>query len=340
MQNLFIYASGNSTATVNVCTGADHNFYVDDAAASPAYSYIGNPATGVYSELSGFVSQAVTGSGSSTYAYVYSTSSASFSGSPTGSTFTAGGHTSTLNNFPQVYLVGAADQTDSVTLHSAGGEFVGTPQFSYISGTSAGSSFLIGALYAASVTAVAAGSADTAIFYSYAGDTFNGAPSNSSLTGTTTNASSANYTFNTEASNYLSVAVFESGSGSDQANLTSPGSGTFVGTATVSTLNVGSSSITVDTYFSNSSTPITAVPSRVTVTGASNGTDTASIYDAAGTNALTASGSNATLTNSIDTISVNKFATVNAYDENGSGDTVHKAAIDFTLATIGNWTSN
>jgi hypothetical protein len=338
VQNLYIYASGNSTATVNVGTGADANFYVDDAAASPAYSYIGNPATGVYSELSGFVSQAVTGSGSSTYAYVYSTTSASFSGSPTGSTFTSGGHTSTFSNFPQAYVVGAADGTDSVTLHSVGGEFVGTPQFSYVSGTSAGSSFLMGALYAASVTAQAAGSSDTAAFYSYSNDTFSGAPGTSSLSGTTTNANSSSYTFNTKATSYLSVAVFESGSGSDKANLTSPGGGTFLGTSTVSTLTVGSSSITVDTYFSNSSTPITAVPSQVTVTGASSG-DTASIYDAAGTNALTASGSNATLVSAIDTISVNKFVTVTAYDQSGSSDTVHKAAIDYTLSTVGNWTS-
>ena len=138
VSNLFIYASGNSTATVDVGSGSGNNFYVDDAAASPAYSYIGNPATGVYSELSGFVSQVVTGSGSTTYAYVYSTTSATFSGSPTGSTFTAGGHTSTLNDFPQIYAVGAADGTDSMTLHSAGGEFVGTPQFSYVTGTSGG----------------------------------------------------------------------------------------------------------------------------------------------------------------------------------------------------------
>lgn len=102
---------------------------------------------------------------------------------------------------------------------------------------------------------------------------------------------------------------------------------------------MGTSTVTVNTYFENSSTPITAIPSQVSVTAADSG-NTASLYDAAGTNALTGSGTNATLTNSIDTISVNGFGTVNAYDENGTNDTVHKAAIDYTLSTVGNWTSD
>jgi hypothetical protein len=100
---------------------------------------------------------------------------------------------------------------------------------------------------------------------------------------------------------------------------------------------VGSSTITVNTYFENSSSQIVAIPSQVAVNGAGN--DAASVYDAAGSNALVASGSTATLTTSIDTITVNKFGTVTAYQENGSSDTVHKAAIDFTLSTVGKWTS-
>jgi hypothetical protein len=30
---------------------------------------------------------------------------------------------------------------------------------------------------------------------------------------------------------------------------------------------------------------------------------------------------------------------VTAYDKNGSSDTVNKAAIDYTLSTVGNWTT-
>ena len=91
----------------------------------------------------------------------------------------------TFDNFPQLYVVGASDGTDRVGLNSEGGTFVGTPSFSYASGTFDGSSFLIGALYAATVDASAAGAADTAVFYSYAGNTFYPG----FLVGNTTNAS-------------------------------------------------------------------------------------------------------------------------------------------------------
>ena len=70
------------------------------------YSYIADPGTGEYSELSGFGSETITGSGGTTYAYIYSTSHASTVASPTQTTFTAGSATSTLSNFPQVYVVG------------------------------------------------------------------------------------------------------------------------------------------------------------------------------------------------------------------------------------------
>ena len=106
----------------------------------------------MYSELSGFGSETIAGSGGTTYGYVYSTSHGQFVGDPGGSTYTANGFTLTLNDFPQVYAVGAADGTDSMTLHTEGGSFIGQPSFSYISGTFSGASFLIGALLAASVT--------------------------------------------------------------------------------------------------------------------------------------------------------------------------------------------
>ena len=252
-----------------------------------SYSYLGDPATGVYSELSGFGSETVTGSGGSTYAYVYSKSNAKFVGDPAGSSFTVAGFDLTLQNFPQVYAVGASDGTDSVTLDSAGGGFVGQPSFSYVSGTSVGASFLIGALFAASVTAQATNPTDQAFFYSYPGNTFNGAQGTSSLTGSATGFASF-ATFVSQAVGFQSLSVEESGSGTDVADLTSPGNGTFTETATASTLAIGSVTIiTVDTFFNDSGT-LVAVPSKVAITG--SGTDTANLYDSPGTNVVGCAG--------------------------------------------------
>ena len=171
--NVYVYGNSNSTATVNVTNGTGNNFFVD--AVNGGYSYIADPISGTYSELSGFGSVTVTGEIGGTYAYIYSTSNAKVVGSPNQTTFTVGGLTSTLNNFPQVYVVGASDGTDSVTLNSSGGSFVSTPTFSYVSGTANGSSFLVGALFSANVIAQASTTTDTAVFYSYPNDTFNGA---------------------------------------------------------------------------------------------------------------------------------------------------------------------
>ena len=82
-----------------------------------------------------------------------------------------------------------------------------------------------------------------------------------------------------------------------------------------------------------------ALPGQVVVTGAGNGTDTADIYDSPGNNALTASGSTATLTTSLGSLTINKFGSVTANKQNGTNDTVHMAAaIDFVLSDPG-WTS-
>ena len=333
--NLYVYAAnGASTATVNVGTGTESNFYVGDAALD--YSYIGDPALGLYSELSGFASETITGSGSTTYAYVYSTSHASFVGDPGGSTFTASGFALTLDSFPQVYAVGAADGTDSMTLHTEGGSFVGQPSFSYVSGTFNGASFLIGALFAANVTTQATHPTDQAFFYSYAADSFNGAQGTSELTGSATGFASFS-TFASQATGFQSVSVLESGSGTDVANLTSPGNGTFTETATASTLVVGGvTMITVNTFFSNNGV-LVAVPSKVNVEGNSNGSDTAQLYDTAGTNALVAEGSNATLTTPVNTVSVTLFGKVNAYKQNGATDTLHEQSVDYALRAIGSW---
>ncbi len=337
VSNLYVYGNNNSTATVNVPSGSGSNFFVD--AVNAGYSYIADPVKGTYSELSGFGSVTVSSSGGNTYAYIYSTSNATIAGGPGQTTFTVGGVTSTLSNFQQVYVVGAKDGTDSVTLNAAGGTFVGTPQFSYVEGTASGSNFFVGALYAANVTAQAAGSSDKAVFYSYPHNAFTGAPSSSSLSGSTTNVAGSTVTFVSQALGFNSVSVFESGGGTDTADLTSPGHGSLFGTSPADTLTVGSSTITVNTYFVSSG-QIVALPSQIVVTGNHDGTDSATIYDAQGNNALTSSGSTATLTTSLGSLTINKFGSVTANKENGTNDTVHQSAIDFALQTVGNWTSD
>ncbi len=335
--NLFIYASnGASTATVNVGTDAGgSDFYVGDCGID--YSYIGDSAKGLYSELSGFASETITGSAGSTYAYVYSTSNATFVGDPGGSTFKSSGLSLTLNSFPQVYAVGAADGTDTMTLHTQGGSFVGQPSFSYVSGTFDGASFLIGAAYAANVTAQATNATDQAFFYSYAADTFNGTQGTGLLTGSA--AAFANFaTFVSQATGFQSMSVLESGAGTDLANLTAPANSTFSETATASTLAVsGVTVVTVNTFFSSNGA-LVAVPSKITITG--NGSDTANLYDSPGVNTLVAIGNNATLTTPVNTVAVTRFSKVNAFQQSGTSDTVHQQTVDYALQTIGNWTSD
>jgi hypothetical protein len=150
----------------------------------------------------------------------------------------------------------------------------------------------------------------------------------------------ANYSFVTAANGFLSVAVLESGGGTDIANLTSTGGGVFVSTSTVDTLTVGSVTITVDTFVSTGS-GLVAGASHVSVTGSGslNGTDSAYLYDSPGHNALVAGGTLATLTTDNGTLSVNQFGKVTALRQNGLTDTLHKDALDFALATTGLWTS-
>ena len=303
------------------------------------YSYIADPGTGAYSELSGFGSETVTGSAGTTYAYIYSTSHATTVASPTQTTFTVGGVTSTLSNFPQVYVVGAADGTDSVTLDSSGGTFVSSPSFSYVSGTANGSNFLLGALYAANVTAQAARRQRHGRVLQLPAATRSPArPGTSSLAGSTTNVAGSSVNFVSQASGFNSVSVFESGSGTDVANLTSPGDGSFFGTSTASTLTVGTSTITVNTYFVQQRADRgLARPDRGDRQWRRH--RHGHIYDSPGNNALTASGSTATLTTALGSLTINKFGSVTANKQNGTNDTVHKAAIDFALQTVGNWIS-
>jgi hypothetical protein len=102
--------------------------------------------------------------------------------------------TSTLSDFPQVYAVGASGGTDRMTLHSEGGKFVGTPSFSYVSGTFNGESFLVGALNAANVVAQASEPTDVAYFYSAAGDVFTGGATSSMMVGGNFQIVASNFT--------------------------------------------------------------------------------------------------------------------------------------------------
>jgi hypothetical protein len=198
--------------------------------------------------------------------------------------------------------------------------------FSYVTDSQGNSpgTFIMGALYFASVTAQASSAGtDAAYFYSYGSDSFSGSPTESELSGSNSMFSS----FTVQALGYGSVTAWSSGSGTDTAALTSPGNGTFVGTSTYSTLTVGGSSIQVIGYAS------------VLATGAHNYTDTAYLYDASGNNTLTTQGSSAVLVSSLYTITADKFGKVIATQQSGN-DTVNSvSAIDYALQTVGNWTN-
>jgi hypothetical protein len=142
------------------------------------------------------------------------------------------------------------------------------------------------------------------------------------------------------------VTVEESGSGTDIATLNSPGGGTFTGTPTYSTLVVGGVTVfTVNTFTVSNSTNV-PVPNQINMTGKGNGTDTANLYDGTGTNSLVASGSTATIKRDIgnstpsQTVAVTDVGKVTGFQTQGTGNTVHKAAIEFAFQKVGNWTSD
>ncbi|MCP6768969.1 hypothetical protein NL529_29410, partial [Klebsiella pneumoniae] len=87
-----------------------------------------------------------------------------------------------------------------------GGGFVGQPSFSYVSGTSNGQPFLIGALFCASVTTIATNPSDTAFYYSYSGDTFTGDINGAVLTGSAAEFATFS-TFVSQASGFQNVSV-------------------------------------------------------------------------------------------------------------------------------------
>lgn len=330
---VYVYSNSLSSATIQVDTGSESNFFVD--AIGDHYSYIADPAAQIYSELSGFGEVTVSGSGSSTYAYIYASSGATTTADPSQVTVSAAAGAASLTNFPQVYIVGAEDQSDHVVLDSAGGDFVATPGFSYVHGTYQGNPFILGALYCANVLGQASvDGGDRATFYSYAQNTFSGSSASGSLTGVTVGIGNS-YNFATTASGYTFLNVFESGTGTDSVNLVSTGDADFVWRSTTSTFTIGSTSIVIDTYdLSQAAGSFIAVAAHLDVTG----TGTASLYDDQGGVALAVGGDSGTWSTPLGTIAVHKFATLNCYNQSAVSDTVHgTSAIDFVLAVTGNW---
>src|SRR5258708_27796753 len=103
----------------------------------------------------------------------------------------------------------------------------------------------------------------------------------------------------------------------------------------VSTLVVNSVTvITINTFFSTGGSFV-ALPSMISITGNSDGSDTANLYDASGANTLVVKGHEATLTTPVSTVAVRQIGKVNAIKQNGSPDTVHQAAIRFLLSALG-----
>ena len=283
--------------------------------------------------------ETVTGSGGATYAYVYSTSDGSFTGDAGGSTFTAGGVTSTLSDFSQLYAVGTSDGTDSMTLHSEGGCIRRHAQLQLRGGHLERRVVPDRRVVCRQCHHPGHECQGFRVLLQLRRRHVQRRSGRDALSGSATGF--ANFaTFATQASGFQSVTVEESGSGTDVANLTSPGSGTFTAMPTVSSLAVGGVSIiTVNTYFSTGG-QFVAVPSKVNITGNSNGSDTAFVYDAAGTNTLVAQGNTATLTTPVNTVVVTQFGKVQAIKQSGTSDTVHQQSIDFALSTVGNWTSD
>ena len=72
------------------------------------------------------------------------------------------------------------------------------------------------------------------------------------------------------------MTVMESGTGTDVANLASPGNAIFTETASVSTLAVGGVTMFTVNSFYNNNNAIVAVPSKLNIAG--NATDTADLY--------------------------------------------------------------
>ena len=329
---LYVYSNAESNALLT--PSGYGSFLVGVGSTTLNYSYVSDGVS-KYTEVAGASDTVLRSVVPGGYAYVYSMPHATDLGDQTESWMDAGTQAIDVIMFSQLYIVGSPDGTDTIALDSDSGKFVATPDFSYVditqsaqdsqdSGVTDTSSVLLGALYAKTVVGQAAGSADTAYFYSGSGDAF----SSDSGSLSTLSGNSSNFTdFSVEAVGYQSVIAWSAGDRSDSATLSSTGGATFVGQSTYSSVQVASATVQVVGF------------AQVTADDGSGGNDSASLYDDTGANTLTASGNQAVLSNSSGTITVKNYATVTAYQQNGDDDTKHVGAIDYTLSTVGTWTS-
>ena len=119
--------------------------------------------------------------------------------------------TTTLSDFPQVYVVGATDGTDSVTLDLRR-HVRQHAQFQLCQWHGQRGELSVGGLVRRQCHGPGGGASDSAVFYSYPKNTFTGATATSSLGGSTTNVAGSSVNFVSQASGYSSVSVFESAS--------------------------------------------------------------------------------------------------------------------------------
>ena len=94
----------------------------------------------------------------------------------------------------------------------------------------------------------------------------------------------------------------------------------------------------MNTYYVPSG-QIVALPGQVSVTGAGNGTDMATIYDSPGSNALVGQQQHRHADDLAGQPDDQQVRQRDGEKGNGSSDTVHEAAIDFVLTALG-WTSD
>jgi hypothetical protein len=245
--------------------------------------------------------------------------------SPTGATLpTAGGLTLAATAFPQVRSFAVPGTTDTANLSDSNGvdEFVGTPDYAYLTGTAVTYLNLVSGFRTTNATATTAG--DFALLFDSPGaDTFTASPTAANLTNGTS------YALN--ATGFVNVRASSQGGG-DTANLTdsaaadlfrSTQSFTFLGSISGSYLNLA---IGFATYNATGSS--------------STGNDTADLYDTPGNDTFTQGVPNADggkLTTPTYVVNISKFGTVRITSSAGSTDTLVPGTINYSFSKVGPW---
>lgn len=327
--NIYIYGNSQSSAVLDDVSGAFFMVGVSGPSGNSGnyngtYDYLAG--SNQYSEVASFQDVVGVGVATPNYAYIYSTGGATATGNSISSDIIVGSQLAiSVNTFPQQYIVGASDGSDHITLNSSGGQFVASSSadsdYAYITNTSGlAPAFFVLAFEAQNIVGNSSGAGDTAYFYSAAGNNLTFGQSQATIAGS--NNAVSNFTI--QANNFKTVYALASNTANEDVTLQSSGNGTLVSASNYVTLSAGGTMIEVIGYKS------------VTANG-SNSSNTANLYDAAGSNVLTAAGSQAELVTPIQTVIVNNFASVLAYDVNGTNDVAHVSSVDYALQLIGNW---